>query len=156
MLVIGVIIVILGIFQAGVFVGFHRAGFSYHMGENYYRAFGDNERGEGGGMMGDRGFPNAHGAVGRIIKISIPTMSVLGPDNIEKIITMSDDTKVRYLRDATTILSLKQDDYVVVIGSPNDEGEIVARFIRILPPPTQLNTPDVAPTATISTSSVTQ
>lgn len=132
---VGVLIIALVIFQAGVFVGFHRAGFSYHMGDNYYRAFGqEGASWQRGGMMG-RGFTNAHGATGRIIRIALPTIIVESPDLVEKIILTNDDTEFRSPIGAVSAGDLKPNDAIIVIGSPNDNGEIVARLIRILPPP---------------------
>ncbi|KKU78575.1 MAG: hypothetical protein UY04_C0033G0011 [Parcubacteria group bacterium GW2011_GWA2_47_7] len=133
---IGVLVLVLVIFQLGVFIGFHRAGFSYHMGDNYYRAF--EERDESilrTGGMGGRGFTNAHGATGKIIKIALPTIIVESPDLVEKIILTNDDTEFRSSIGATTAQDLKLNDAIIVIGSPNDDGEIVARLIRILPTP---------------------
>ena len=152
MLVLGALVILLAVFQAGISVGFHRAGFSYHMGEDYYRAFGDAPRGPGIGMMGDRGFPNAHGAIGRIIKLSLPTITVLGTDNIEKVITTDQSTEVRRLRDEASASELALDEYIVVIGTPNEHGEIVARLIRILPPPPEFTRPNQSINATESTS----
>lgn len=156
MMSLGALVILLSVFQAGISVGFHRAGFSYHMGENYYRAFGDAERGPGVGMMGDRGFSNAHGAIGRIIKLSLPTMTVLGTDNVEKVITTDQNTEVRRFRDEASVSELTLDEYVVVIGTPNENGEIVARLIRILPPPPEFTRPNQTVSTTGSTSSVAQ
>jgi hypothetical protein len=58
------------------------------------------------------------------------------------------DTQVRKFRDAAAVTDLKTDDFVVVIGSPDDSAEIVAKFIRILPPPPTLPEPVSASTTT--------
>jgi hypothetical protein len=36
--VLGVVIIELIVFQSGIFVGYHKAAFSFRMGDNYYRA----------------------------------------------------------------------------------------------------------------------
>lgn len=118
------LIAVLLIFKAGMLVGYHRAAFSYHFGDNYYRAFGDRDD-----------FPNAHGAVGRIIKVSLPTFVLIGPDNIEKTVLVKADTLIRHFRESASSTELQVDDNVVVLGRPNSESQIEAKFIRLLPPP---------------------
>ena len=128
--------IVLAIFQAGVFVGFHKASFLFKGGDNFYRTFG-----EGRGQMGDKTmifrdeFSGGHGALGKIVKINLPTLVVLGPENIEKVILTDDKTEVRQFRDASSLDKLTIDQHIAVLGAPNDEGQIVAKFIRIIPPP---------------------
>lgn len=135
---IGMMIVALMIFQAGVFVGYHKAAFSYRWGQDYYHTFG--RAGRGGfpmGMMGmDReDFPSAHGATGKVIRIDLPTFVIEGPDKIERVVLTSHQTIVRRFRDTIAPAELKIDDYVVVIGAPNDKSQIEARLIRLMPAP---------------------
>jgi hypothetical protein len=142
---IGVIVVAILIFQAGMFVGYRKAAFSFHFDENYYHEFDS----QSNGMM--NGFPQgnflgASGAVGKIIKITPPTFVVAGPDNLEKVVLMSDDTIIRQFRNTLSQSDLKVDDYVVVIGSPNDQGQIDAKLVRLLP------TPPASPTTSTSSS----
>lgn len=123
-----------GIFQAGVFVGFHKAMFGRSWGENYERNFGMMDRdGIPGGvrMMGE--LPNTHGAVGKVIKIELPTIIVIGVENIEKSILITDDTIIQKGRSVMTTADMHVDDQIVVIGSPNEQGQIQAKFIRIMP-----------------------
>ncbi|OGZ56585.1 MAG: hypothetical protein A3J04_01915 [Candidatus Ryanbacteria bacterium RIFCSPLOWO2_02_FULL_47_14] len=130
------LIVALLIFQAGMFVGYHKARFSYRMGDNFHRTFGERKGGPLGGF-GRGDFPGGHGTIGKIIKIDLPTLVIEDRDNVEKIITIKDDTTVRHFRESVKTSDLKTDDYVVVIGTPNDSGQIEARLIRIVPPPLQ-------------------
>lgn len=137
--VIGVAIIALVIFQAGMFVGERRAAFSYRFGDNYFRNFGEHEG--GGGRMGMEGrFPESHGAMGKVLSISPPTLMVLGRDNVEKIILINDKTTIKHFRNDATLADLKVDDFIVVIGSPNDASQIEAKLIRILPPPPEFTT----------------
>lgn len=147
-IVIGVIIVALTIFQAGMFVGFKKASFSYGFGENYYQNFGGRMMDKNfDGMMG--GFPqggeleNSHGTIGKIVKISLPTIVVDDRDGIEKIVVTSKDTVVREFRDNIELKNLKVGDSIVVIGTPNDKSQIEAKIIRLMPSP-----PDMIKTAT--------
>jgi hypothetical protein len=141
-------IILLIVFGLGTFVGFRKANFSYQWGENYHQNFA----GPRGGFFGDfggRDFINAHGVIGQIIKIDPSTGSTSSPqassgqaatlvlkgmDNIEKIILIKDDTIIERLRETLKPADLKVDDTVVVIGQPNEAGQIEAKFIRIMPP----------------------
>ncbi len=136
---IGILIIALIIFQMGMFVGFKKASFSYGWGDNYRKTFGDRPRGEFGGMITMRGFPpqdefsNAHGAIGKIIKIELPTIVVIGTDNVEKVVLIKEDTLIRQFRDEIKATNLKINDEIVVIGSPNTSSQIEAKLIRLMP-----------------------
>jgi hypothetical protein len=143
--VIGVIVVAILVFQAGVFVGYRKAAFSFHFDENYYHEFDSQSVGMGGFSQND--FLGANGAVGKIIKITPPTFVVAGRDNLERVILVSDDTLIRRFRNAVSPNDLQVDDYVVVIGSPNNQGQIDAKLVRLLP------TPPAQATSTVATSS---
>ena len=149
MLVVILVLVFL-IFQVGVFVGLRKAEFSFHMGDNYYRAFngGPNSFGFMGrnGMMGLPGenLVGASGAIGKIIKIQLPKIFVEDRSNIEKTITVESETLIRSMRNNLKSSDLKVGDFVTVIGEPNEsEGTIDAKLIRVIPP-----TPITATTST--------
>ena len=131
--VIGSLIVALVIFQAGIFVGFHEAQFSGHLGDNYRRTFGERSFGMISGVMRDSNYPVSNGAVGKIIKITLPTLVIIGPDNIEKVILLQDDTLIREFRNTIKPTDLKLNDEVVVIGAPNTASEIEAKLVRLIP-----------------------
>jgi hypothetical protein len=134
---IGTVIAILVIFQAGIFVGYHKAAYSFGWGERYYKTFG--ERGERGhrGMMdfsrAGRGLPNSHGTIGQIISIALPTVIIEDQDRIEKTVVLTDDTMLRSFRNEIHAADLKVGDSVVIIGNPNEQAEIEARLIRVIP-----------------------
>ena len=131
---IAVIAVALIIFQVGVFVGYHKAAFSYRWGENYYRTFGGPGRHMLWGMP--RGeFSEAHGVAGKVIKVDLPTIVVESEDKLEKMILIKDNTIVVRFRDTVKPTDIKPDDFVVIIGAPNDQAQIEARLIRLAPPP---------------------
>lgn len=132
---LAIIVSVLVIFQAGRFVGFHQAGFSYRMGDNYYRAFEGPRPGgmkKGGMPFGD--LPSGHGAVGEIIKVNLPTLIVSTPDNLEKTILLKDDTLIRHFRGEASSTDFKSGDMIIVVGEPNQDSVIEAKLIRILPP----------------------
>ncbi len=133
LIIIGLAIVAMLIFSAGIFVGFHKAGFGRDWGENYERNFGMRS---GGMMFGRDNFPNSHGAVGKILKIESPTIIVQDTkDNTEKIILIKDDTRIQKMMTNITANDLVVNDYIVVIGSPNSQGQIEAKLIRVMPSP---------------------
>ncbi len=138
----GVLVFALAIFQAGIFVGFHKARFSYRFGDNYSRNFaGPLGSFSIRGMMGSGGFTDSHGVTGKILKVSLPTLVIEGADKIEKIVVITDQTEIREFRGDLKPADLKVDDSAVIIGTPNDQGQIEAKLIRILPAPATTNQP---------------
>lgn len=126
------VIVALVIFRAGMMVGFRQAGFSSRWGQNYFQNFGgpnDFERG-----MPNHGLLEAHGSLGTVIKIDPTDIVVQGRDGIEKIILVSDSTMIRRDNDMLKLGDLHPNDTVIVIGSPNENGQIEAQLIRVLAP----------------------
>ncbi len=135
--IIGILIIVLVIFHAGILVGYHRAEFSFRGGENYYQNFGGRRGNFLMGMHHDQDFSNSHGAIGKIVKIDTPssTFVIEDQDKVEKIIDIAGDTAIRRFRDDIKLADLKINDFVVVIGSPNDAGQIKAQVVRVMPAP---------------------
>lgn len=127
---VGIVLVTFLIFSAGITVGFHKASFGRAWGENYERNFGMMPNRQ---MFGRDNFPNASGAIGKIIKIELPNIIVQGKDNTEKVVLIKDDTKIQEMMSVVKTSDLAVDDYVVIIGSPNVQGQIEAKLIRIMP-----------------------
>lgn len=136
---IAALVILLLVLGVGMFVGFKKATFSFRWGENYHRNFG----GPRGGFLGDfmrrdftgKDFIGAHGVFGQIIKIDSQELVVKGRDNVEELVLVKDDTVIQRFREAVKLNELKVDDYIVVIGEPNDSGQIEAKFIRVMPLP---------------------
>jgi hypothetical protein len=136
---LGIIIVMMLTFSAGVTVGFHKASFGRAWGEHYNENFG---MGPKNGRMGDLQrvgpmdyFPSAHGATGKIIKMELPNVIVQDKDNIEKVVSTNADTKIQKGRTEIATKDLRVDDFIVVIGTPNDQGIVEAKLIRVIPSP---------------------
>jgi len=129
-----------GIFSLGLVVGVHKARFSSNWAENYQKNFGG-PRGMFPDEFNGRGFVNGHGVAGTILSVAssnsgqFPTLTIKGSDNIEKNVLIDSNTIVRKLGDIVQINDLNIDDFVVVIGEPNDSGQILAKFIREMPSP---------------------
>lgn len=133
---LGVAIMVLGIFKLGQVSGYHKARFSQRFGDNFNRNFIDPRAGGFFKDFSDRRGPlGGHGAVGEIVSISLPLVVVAGPDNIEKTILVSKSTEIRKYRDDITTGDLKVGDFIVVLGTPNDDGQVEAKLIRTVPPP---------------------
>ena len=124
------------IFQAGIFVGYYKASFSYRLGDEYHNIFGDRN-----GLPGQNGgeFSGAYGASGDILKIDLPNIVIEGQNSVEETIVVSTSTIFRKMRDTISATDLKPDDFVVVIGSPNNLGQIEAKLVRVNPPPPNFN-----------------
>lgn len=129
----GFVLVVL-IFGAGTFVGGMKARFSYRWAENYHRNFG----GPRNGFMGDwRNFPPApenfiesHGTFGEIIKINGSDLVIKGQNDMEKVVIITKDTVIKRGKETIKKEDLKVNDYIVVIGSSDDKGQIEAKLIR--------------------------
>ncbi len=132
-LVLGCGVIALAIFQAGILVGTHEAKFGKDWNNNYYDNFGP--RHDDGMPRPNREFPNAHGAAGKILKINLPTITVEDRDMTEKVVLLNNSTKVVRQRQPIQAKDLAIDDFIVVIGNPNDQGQIEAKFIRTMPVP---------------------
>ena len=141
---IGVVIIAMLIFKAGIIIGFQKASFGKAWGEHYNENFGmghhiERNIGPVGGMMDKVGmmdyFPNAHGATGRIIKIESPNIIVQDKTNTEKVIAVNTGTTIEIGREEMKIADLKIDDFIVVVGTPNEQGQIEAKLIRVIPAP---------------------
>ena len=139
--ILGCILIVLVIFQAGMFVGFKKAGFAFRTGEQYFRQM----KGPDNQFMGmDRGdFGNSHGAIGKIISIKLPSIIIADRDGIEKTIVVSSSTDIKQFKNSVKIEDLKIDDFVTVIGNPNEKAEVEAILIRIMPDPS--NMPSIGP-----------
>lgn len=128
---------LIGAFTIGAFVGYKKAMFSYRWGESYHLNFG----GPKGGFfqnfrdLGGRDFIGGHGVFGQIIKIEGQTLVIKGQDNVERIVLVKNNTSIRRLGEDVKLGDLKTDEYIIVIGEPNDSGQIEAKFIRVMPFP---------------------
>ena len=129
--VIVLMILLLG-FKIGSIVGARKADFSCRWSDNYHRNFGGPREGFFMGF-GDRDFIEASGTFGQIIKIDGSTLVVKGSDDIEKIILVNDQTTIKRFQETIKLADLKVDDYIVTIGDPNDEGQLEAKLIRLIP-----------------------
>ncbi len=130
---LGVLIIAGVIFHAGIEVGARKASFGNAYGQHYFENFGMERHGPLGELS--EHFSNPNGAVGKIIQITSPTFVVEGSDNTEKVILITDDTEFLLGRQKVSESELKIDGYVVVVGIPDEQGQVEARLVRIMPAP---------------------
>lgn len=146
---IGVFLVLVIVFGAGVSVGLRKARFSADFGRNYEKNFmgsrfdggrggmmGAGQRG-GGGMMGfardfeGRDLRNGHGLAGSIISIDNNNLVVKDRDNKENTVMVTERTLIKSRMDDLRVSDLKAGDQIVVMGNPGDNGTINASLIRV-------------------------
>lgn len=148
LVVIGIVIYSLLVFRAGVSVGFHKAGFAGAFGRNLEA----NLIGPGPRMMGlaglgdgrsamyirrtfDERLPGGHGAVGEVVDTDLPRIVIESPDNLERTILIGSTTKVRKLQQQARPEDIRVNDFIIVLGNPDDAGQIAAKLVRIMPAP---------------------
>ena len=141
-LVVGFFFVAFVSFAGGVAVGLKKARFSYKFGENYERNFIGSSPGPMG-MMRDhgpwemmrgfegRGFRNAHGIAGTIISVADNKIILKDRGGQENTISVTDKTLIKRGWDTINLNDLKNDDQIVVMGKPGDDGTINADLIRV-------------------------
>ena len=126
------------IFQAGIFVGYYKASFSYRLGDEYHDVFGTRPMASGTppqfGFLG-QGFSGAYGVSGDILKIDLPNIVIEGQNSVEETVVLSTSTIFRKMRDSIKATDLSPEDFVVIIGEPNNLGQIEAKLVRVVPPP---------------------
>lgn len=129
-------VVLLLVFQAGQAVGYRKARFAGNFGNNFERNF-MGQRSGGMKMIFNDGTLGGHGAVGEIISINLPQLVISGPDKIEKTILVGTSTSVRRFQDDIHVGELSLGEFVVVLGNPNDVGQVEAKLIRVMPVPNE-------------------
>ncbi len=80
-------------------------------------------------------FPNPHGATGQIIQIDLPRVMIQDRDSMEKVVLVSGDTRIEKGRDILMGSDLRPDDFIISLGTPNTQGQMEAKFIRVIPNP---------------------
>ena len=138
-LIIGIafFLILIIVFQLGIFVGIKKAEFSERLGQNYGRIFDNNGQSP---MMNNifngipfDNLPGGHGAIGTVVKVSSSTLVVAEPNNIEKIVLIEDETLIRKFRENIKPSDIAVGDSVSVIGEANNDSKIEAKFIRVMP-----------------------
>lgn len=128
---IALFVILLITFKAGEWIGSRKAFFSCRRGER------------------DRGFSNihselpvnidsqnmfmGHGAFGLVVKVATSTIVVQDGHGIQNSIVITKNTVIKRMNTVLQLTDLKANDHVVIIGSPDSEGRIEAKLIRVAP-----------------------
>jgi hypothetical protein len=139
-LALSILLVVLVVFQAGFFVGYHKGVFTNDWGNNYMMRGPDNSpRAFFAPFMNDGDDINPHGAVGEIISVNLPTIVIKGPGRAEEIAIVDSNTTIRNFQQLASTSDLIVGRSVVIIGEPNGKGQINASLIRIMPVPKMMS-----------------
>lgn len=130
------LIVLCFVFGLGVSVGTRRADFSYKWAEQYHNNFAGPVQGFFESILDPQTeFIDSSGVIGQVIKIDGATLTIKGSDNVEKIIIAGKETLIMCQRQKLKLSELKSGDSVVIVGEPNNNGQVEADLIRIMPIP---------------------
>lgn len=133
--ILGGLIVLFVVFGLGIAVGYERAGFAAGFDRNYYRIFFGGLPTGPVGLMAPPMPAAMHGVVGAVIDIGTSTISVKDQGDNEQSVAVSSGTVIRNGNDTITIGDIVLGDTIAVIGEPNDQGQVDARFIRVISNP---------------------
>ncbi len=128
LIALGAILVLAFVFGAGFYAG--RAS-AFPLG-----AFPNLPRG------GNR---SGHGAIGAIQSIDGPKITIKMRDGKTQIILVDSDTRLEKNFLKVGLADFKVSDQIIVIGSPNSDGEIKARLVGIVDP--SFRPPRASPTS---------
>jgi hypothetical protein len=132
---VGITLIAVFLFEAGVTVGYHEATFSERWGANYGKNFGVSNDAMHGALP-DGNLPTPDGTLGKILSISpasgTSTMIIASAQKPEQKVLIDADTIIRSHEDTLTAASLTVGESVVVLGTPDEQGEIEAKLVRVV------------------------
>jgi hypothetical protein len=124
-------LVVLIAYGLGILVGYRRAIFASQFGEHYYRTmYGDPFGKPMIGVMG-MGPMTMHGVAGQVIDVASETISVKDINGNEESVWVVSGTPIRDMNNSVSMQEIQPADQIIVIGQPDPDGDIAARFIRI-------------------------
>jgi len=122
------------VFNLGISVGREMERFACNWTASYHKNFGGPQNGFIDAWKNQPpDMINSRGIFGKIIQINGDSLVVQSQDNKEVVVAVASDTVVTRLRDQLDKGALKLNDFLVVIGNPDTNGQITAKLIRILP-----------------------
>jgi hypothetical protein len=121
-------------FNLGIGVGREMSRFTCNWTASYHKNFGGPQNGFLDAWTNQPpDMINSRGIFGKIVQINDDSLVVQSQDNKEIVVIITSDTIVTKLRDHVAKETLKINDILVILGSPNTNGQIAAKLIRILP-----------------------
>ncbi len=134
--IIFILIVVIFVFNVGEEFGYHKAEVMEQMSSGYGHTFAPHDMRHNGpfGYLSDDQ-TGTHGVAGKVVSMTENKILVADNEGIEKTVLTDSNTIIRKQRDTITEAEIKPDDFVIVIGTPNNSGQITAKIIRIVPSP---------------------
>jgi hypothetical protein len=120
------------VFALGMNVGFRKAHFTDEWIKNYPANFGSQAGAYPMAIPPEGRLFNNHGVIGTILSTDGKTVIIKAADNNENTVILGFTTVIRQDLADLSAKDLKANQQIVVIGSPNEQGQIDAKFIRIL------------------------
>jgi hypothetical protein len=127
------LVILLVGFGLGMAVGIKKSEFSYRWQQNRPMMGLPGQDGGFFRQLDGRDFMNSHGIIGQISDINGTVLTIKDRDNTEKSVLTDDKTAIETAGKPAKISDLRAGDTVVVIGDPDDKGEIQAKLIRTMP-----------------------
>ncbi len=130
----GELTLLLLVFRVGEVIGVNRANFDAAWEQNYSRFFGAPH--PDGFLEEFNELPPpvpAFGNTGTVLSVAGGRLVIQDNHLNEKTVTISSSTTIRFGSGTITASQIPDGAQIVIIGAPNQQGEIVARFIRIFP-----------------------
>ena len=129
-----IVLLFVFVFKLGISVGREMERFACNWTASYHKNFGGPQNGFVDAWRSQSpDMINSRGIFGKIIQINGDSLVVQSQDNKEVVVTIASDTVVTKLRDQVGKETLKINDFLVVLGNPDVNGQITAKLIRILP-----------------------
>lgn len=132
LMVLTLVLIALGLIRLGMGLGYRQARFVGAFGDNFERNL-VGPRGGGRTMLFGMMGPFGNGAVGDIVSINYPQLVVSGSDGLEKTVLVSTSTVIHQFRGNISTSTLRVGQRVIILGSPNDKGQIEAKLLRVMP-----------------------
>jgi len=128
----GLIILIL-VLALGINIGRHEERFTRDWAQNYPGNFGGPKSFSLQINPGDRPV-QPHGLFGAVISKATDNKSIVvkGDRDVEKTVLLDDSTIIEKAMNTLKAADLKVNDSVIVIGEPNQQGQIDAKLIRVI------------------------
>lgn len=144
--ILGGIAVFFLVFGLGIAVGYSKAMFAVRWDANYPHNFYA-AQGAGPFNVLEPAPWNTHGVAGVIIDVASGTISVRDVENNERSVVILPETVIRAMEGTISADGIDLGDQITAIGEPNPQGQLIARFIRVIAEPT--SSPDAVPPAPI-------
>ncbi len=122
---------ILIVFGLGITVGYRRAIFSSDFGATYYHEMYGTPFGKPTVMVMSNGPMAMHGVAGQVIDVDSSTILVQDPNGAEEAVFVASGTTIREMNQDIAPSGIVVGDGVTVIGEPDTNGQVEARFIRV-------------------------